>query len=277
MLSQDEDMEKRYKLMTNNVDNVAKLMVKDCVVDYEIGGTFYTNLLNSSFLKNYYSSVLKHTDKETLVNDIFDYAQMGIEFSELTKEDNSNDYVGDVSYSNGGYKGSVVFYAQTDYKQSFCGLNSATISSHGCGVTSMAIVLSTFIDTKYTPLVVNEEARQDGACSYDGTYASFFRKSASRHNLGYQNVGKSGDKQIVLDALRSGNSLVIVHMGQGLFTNGGHYMVLSKVNEKGEVYVNDPYNDVNKKRRNSGNGWYDFNNIIAKQVKSSGYHIITKR
>lgn len=181
-------------------------------------------------------------------------------------------YVGDVSYDNGGYTGSVVYYDQTDYKQNFCGLKR-TIKTDGCGVTSMAMVLSTFIDKSYTPLVVMQEAYAGKYCGsgISGTSVSFFKYSAQKHGLSYSSVGKAGDKQQVIDALKSGKSLVIAHMGPGTFTNSGHYIVLTKINEKGQVYVLDS----NNSRRT---GWHDFNSVVTKQLKSYGsFHIITKR
>lgn len=181
-------------------------------------------------------------------------------------------YVGDVNYDSGGYNGSVVYYDQTDYNQSFCGLKR-TIKTDGCGVTSMAMVLSTFIDKSYTPPVVMQEAYSGDYCggSKSGTSIYFFKYSAQKHGLGYSSVGKAGDKQQVIDALKSGKSLVIAHMGPGTFTNGGHYIVLTKINDKGQAYVLDS----NNSRRT---GWHDFNEVLTKQLKSYGsFHIITKR
>ena len=40
--------------------------------------------------------------------------------------------------------------------------------------------------------------------------------------------------------------MVIAHMGKGHFTNGGHYIVLSAINQEGKVYVHDPNNRGNK-------------------------------
>ena len=66
-------------------------------------------------------------------------------------------------------------------------------------------------------------------------------------------------------------------MGPGDFTNGGHYIVLSAVNEQGKVYVHDPNNRYNSSKRGTGNGWYDIQ-LIAKQLKSGygRFHVITK-
>ena len=95
-----------------------------------------------------------------------------------------------------------------------------------------------------------------------GTNPGFFRKFASQLNLGYQEVSKSQASQVV-EALKTGKSMVIAHMGQGHFTNGGHYIVLSAVNQQGQVYVHDPNNRQNKNNRRTGNGWYDLNMIAS--------------
>ena len=476
--SQDiESIKKMYIKMADYVDDVAKLMVSNCVVDYEINGIFYNNLKNSDFLKKYYSEQLKFMDADTLTKNIFDYAKLGIALASLNsgyisdnlkvtmgtceqpynkkllnegsnynstvgfsdyvmgvvmgeveglikrenieflkaftivassyalgrsgyesgdeeiwvhngncwqlscdikqgctycydlgkygttftgqnrscnnlgyRKDAMNDtqrqlmnevfkevfgtvmletsgkikkpsyrdksttcgsneclgqedaaldarngmsykeilekyydnftlsnmqedaYAADVSYDDGGYSGSVVYYDQTDYTDKFCGQNT-TIKGSGCGVTSMAMVLSTFVDKTYTPKVVMQEAYAGNYCggSIVGTAVTFFKYSAQKHGLSYQAVSKTGDKQDVIDALKSGNSLVIAHMGPGTFTNSGHYIVLTKVNDNGEVYVLDS----NNSRRT---GWHDFNGVVAKQLKSYGsFHIITKR
>lgn len=188
-------------------------------------------------------------------------------------------YADNVSYSNGGYTDQVVYYSQRDYPNVvFCGRTPdsrrpGTIKKSGCGTTAMSIVLSTLVDKSFDPIAVMEEAYSMKMCgvNIDGTSTSFFKKSAKLHNLGYKKVGKRGDLQAVLDALKSGNSLVIAHMGKGTFTQGdGHYIILARVNDKGQVYVYDP----NIKSRN---GWYDFNNVVAAELKGSGsFHIITK-
>lgn len=474
------DEKKQYQVMADNVDDVASLMVTNCIVDYEINGAFYNNLKSSSFFKKYYGEALEYIDDESLLKEIFEYAKTGIELSKLgsgyisdnlkvtmgtcerpynkklvnegsgysstigfsdylkgviygeitgsiktnyieflkahviaatsvvlsnakyqsgdeeiwvhngtcwqvscdinegctlCKDLNPNSitaltgnnracnntnrrvppipddkrqildkvfdevygivmlnndgsikeaqyrdkletcgsvsecmgqieaardanmgmsyqeilekyysnftltsmaedsYAGDVNYDDGGFTEKVVYYDQTAYNDRFCGLNR-TIKTDGCGVTSMAMILSTFIDKSYTPPVVMQEAYSQGAGKYCGggvigTNASFFKFSAKKHGLGYSAVSKSGNKQTVIDALKSGKSLVIAHMGQGTFTNGGHYIVLSKINEKGQVYVLDS----NHSRRT---GWHDFDKVVTKQLKGS-FHIITKR
>lgn len=181
-------------------------------------------------------------------------------------------YTENVSYSNGGYTGEVSYYRQGDYKSTkFCGREGSTISSSGCGVTSMAMILSTFVDKSMNPVYVMNEASAARYCGpgISGTSPAFFQFSAAKHGLSYQKVSKTGNTQDVVNALRTGNSLVIAHMGPGTFTKSGHYIVLSKVNNNGQVYVLDPASQ-------SRNGWHDFNSPVIKQLKGD-LHIITKR
>ena len=206
-------------------------------------------------------------------------------YGNVTITNAEEDLYADVEYEEGGYNENVTFYDQNDYGDvDFCGRTQdskrpGTIKSSGCGTTAMSIILSTLVDKTFTPPVVMEEAYGLGSCGVNisGTSTSFFQKSAKLHNLDYKSVGKKGNLQLVLDALKSGNSLVIAHMGQGTFTGSGHYIVLSRVNEQGQVYVYDPYHAVNVIKRKSGNGWYDFNSVIVKQLNENGkFHIITK-
>jgi hypothetical protein len=89
--------------------------------------------------------------------------------------------------------------------------------------------------------------------------------------------GSKYDKSLlnlVLKHLSQGH-LVIVRIGPGHFTGGGHYMVLGGVDpETKKVYVYDPNNGSNSKWRKTGNGWYSFNDIIVKEAYN--FYIIWK-
>ena len=172
----------------------------------------------------------------------------------------------------------ATFYEQRDYKQSFCGLSRATIAGSGCGVTSMAIIASTYENNKkYDPIYMNAEAKKMGLCGYDGTAQAFFCKEASK--LGYKcSRGAKTNGEYLKKVLKhlSNGGLVVAHMSAGHFTSGGHYMVLGGVDSKTEkVYVYDPNNRSNSSYRKTGNGWYDFNSIIVKEAWY--FYIIEKR
>ena len=151
-------------------------------------------------------------------------------------------YDNGVNYGNEKVLTEVTFYDQTNYKSSFCGLKTETIASSGCGTTSMAIITSTYEnDTKYDPVYMAEEARKQGHCSKgNGTYYGHFKYIANKFNYKYLAVKKTSNADklnIVTSHLRKGH-LIIVHVGAGHFTSGGHYMVLGGIDpETKSVYV----------------------------------------
>ena len=195
--------------------------------------------------------------------------------------------IGEGSYDSGVNYGllkvqtTAIFYDQNDYADyNFCGKKRETIKTSGCGVTAMAIIVSTYEkDKKYDPPAMMKDARSYGSCGGGivGTSPSFFKKEAKKMNYKYLSTGKkkTTDLNLVLKHL-SLNHLVIAHMGPGKFTNGGHYIVLGGVDpETKRVYVYDPYDKVNKTRsKKSGNGWYSFNDIIVKEAYN--FYIIWK-
>ena len=134
----------------------------------------------------------------------------------------------------------------------------------------MAMVVSTIENSnKYDPIYMMKRAHSSGYCGkgISGTSPSFFQKESSSMKYKYLRVSKrkKTDLNLVLSHLSQGH-LVITHMKSGHFTSGGHYMVLGGIDPATKkVYVYDPNNASNVKYRNSGNGWYSFNDIIVKE------------
>ena len=195
-----------------------------------------------------------------------------------TKNVGENSYILDGSYGKSIVKRNVIFYDQKNYPNSvFCGLKGYTIGGSGCGVTAMAIVASTYENSqKYDPVYMNSEARRLGMCGSGGTSQGFFSREAramkyneiegSKYNKSFLNL--------VLKHLSQGH-LVVVRMGSGHFTSGGHYMVLAGVDPTTKkVYVYDPNNKSNSSYRKTGNGWYSYNDIIVKEAYN--FYIIWK-
>lgn len=70
----------------------------------------------------------------------------------------------------------------------------------------------------------------------NGTYWSAFRAVADEFNIGYT---ETTDIQRALQLLQS-NNYVVVSVGNGLFTTGGHFIVLTELNGN-TITVYDPY------------------------------------
>ena len=84
------------------------------------------------------------------------------------------------------------------------------------------------------------------------------------------NVTRTNDGQSLINSLKSGRSLVIALMGPGVFTTWGHYIVLTGVNDQGQVSVADPGS-----RERTNKKWFSFNTILE-QKQASQFIVVTK-
>ena len=117
------------------------------------------------------------------------------------------------------------------------GDKSQTISTSGCGPTSMAMVARSF-GHNVTPIDTINYALDNGfRTANSGTSWGFF-DSISQNKYGLKAV-QYGNADSALSNLKYGKP-VIASMGPSTFTKGGHYIVLSGMTENGEILVNDP-------------------------------------
>ena len=144
----------------------------------------------------------------------------------------------------------------------------ATIASHGCGPTALAIVVSTLTEKDVDPAKITDYACSNGYCFESGTVNSFIKHYAKKQGLNVTQVNKS-DKEKIISALKTKKSLVIAIMGEGDFTNSAHYIVLRGVTNDGKVLVADP-NSLEKSKR-----FWSLNKIIE-QSKEPYFFIISK-
>ena len=113
---------------------------------------------------------------------------------------------------------------------------SQTIASSGCGPTSSAMVVSSIKGT-ITPDAMADLYVQHGYRSANqGTYWSAFKWTADVFNIGYSECYRLDD---AVSKLKN-NHYIIASCNQGLFTYGGHFIVLTGV-EGNYIKVYDPY------------------------------------
>ena len=142
--------------------------------------------------------------------------------------------------SLGNYVG-LTYYNQTDsrwknHMYSSIGDSSQTIGTSGCGPTSAAMVV-TAIKGTITPPEMGDLFVQYGYRSANsGTYWSAFRWAADVFDIGYQ---ETSSLDTAIDLVRN-NNYVIVSVGNGLFTTGGHFIVIVGI-DGDTVKIYDPY------------------------------------
>lgn len=137
------------------------------------------------------------------------------------------------TYPANGMK--IPHYLQTDYANVPYG--SSNIAACGCGPTSFAMVASYLTGTTITPADAVAWCGNSYYVWGAGTSWSYFEAAAKHFGCGA--VRESYDANEVLKALSEGHP-VISSQHVGLFTRGGHFIVLRGVENGNKVLVNDP-------------------------------------
>ena len=118
-----------------------------------------------------------------------------------------------------------------------------SVSTSGCGVTCVSMVVAYLTgNTDQNPYQLFFDAIEDGY--YRGNGLSHEALSHYLSEYGVKNKWIFNDADAVIKALKEGKP-VIAHMGDGIFTENGHYVVLRGVTEDGKILINDPNNRSN--------------------------------
>ena len=127
----------------------------------------------------------------------------------------------------------VPLYFQQDYPKTPYG-GYGTVSSHGCGITSVAMVFSYLLDEYIMPDTL---AKEFGRYNTEvGSSWTLFPDSAEKYGLTTTQTWKWDE---VVEALENGH-IVIANPHECLFTGGGHFIVLYGITNDGRILVNDP-------------------------------------
>ena len=173
---------------------------------------------------------------------------------QATTENEKFEEQGEIAYNGtsefpqielGNYTG-LTYYSQIDWRwkthsYTAIGNNNQTIGTSGCGPTSAAMVV-TAIKGTITPEKMGDLFVQYGYRSANnGTYFSAFRWAADVFDIEYQETYKLDE---AINLLRN-NHYVVVSCGNGLFTTGGHFIVLVGI-DGDTIQIYDPYLYVGK-------------------------------
>ncbi len=118
-----------------------------------------------------------------------------------------------------------------------------SVATSGCGATCLSMVIDYLTgNTAQTPETLFQMAVASG--QYKGSGLSHETLSALAARYGVQIEWIWNDSEAITSAIRSGHP-VIAHMGPGIFTEGGHYIVLRGLTKHGNILINDPNSQSN--------------------------------
>lgn len=207
-------------------------------------------------------------------NDNYSYEQLiKLFYDQPIVKITDGEYDKNLHYENSTF-GNIIYWNQGDYGKYYLSkdprnvYSTGTIQNSGCGPTAVAIVVSSMYQKGINPIETTSKVCSRGSCSRAGTYIETLAETIKKdYNL---KVSRVNNGQQILNALGSGKSLVIALMGPGTFTSGGHYIVLTGTNSKGQVSVADPGSRERTKKK-----WFSFNTILE-QKQPSAFIVVTK-
>lgn len=142
-------------------------------------------------------------------------------------------------------------YFQQDYAHVPYGGYSGNIATHGCGITTLAMLATYMTDTELTP----EDLADDfwRYSSDEGTAFAMFDDSPGM--LGYYLEKRSRSLQEAEAALREGKMVVSLQFADH-FTSTAHFILLYGITEDGKILIRDG-NVYNHTRRFAGTDLYE--------------------
>lgn len=159
----------------------------------------------------------------------------------------------------------VPLYYQYDERWGYVEYGGKGFALTGCGPTCLAMVYQHITgQNDMSPYDMGVFAKNNGyVTESDGTYTSFFLEGSTSLGLYPHDLPISADS--ITWALQN-NGVIVANMGEGDFTEGGHYIVLAGLDDEGKVIVNDPYSSTN-----SAKTW-DLDTIMSQSTKMVAFY-----
>lgn len=143
--------------------------------------------------------------------------------------------------------GAVPKLLQWDERWGYAPYGTSTIAASGCGPTCVSMIVSYLKnDASITPYVVAEFAMEHGYVTEDNS-SLWALMEGGPENWGIQVKECGIDEAEVAQTLERGEP-IICNVGEGDFTNEGHFIVLTAY-EEGKVTVNDPFSIQNTEKQ----------------------------
>lgn len=123
-----------------------------------------------------------------------------------------------------------------------------TIGYSGCGPTCAAMIINQWIDRSISPIEMCDWAKKSGyRTANSGTAWGMFKAVAVKYGLQFKQTAYFDTAKKWISEHE--NALVVCIMSKGIWTSGGHYILMYRT-DNGIVYINDPNSTVENKQVN---------------------------
>ena len=195
------------------------------------------------------SNIIEDNVSTKIIPNLTEEDEQTLEVQEADLENEGFERQGEVAYNGsnsipnvklGEYQG-LTYYSQVDprwsnYMYSAIGDSSQTMGKSGCGPTAAAMVVSSIRGTITPPEMGDLFVEYGYRSTNNGTYFSAMKWTADVFDITYQ---ETYNLDTAVNLVRN-NYYVVVSCNEGLFTYGGHFIVIVGI-EGDTLKIFDPY------------------------------------
>ena len=168
--------------------------------------------------------------------------------------------VQDIDISGEVTQGEIPLFLQWDERWGYENYGSDFLAVTGCGPTCLSMVLCGLSgDTSWNPLEVAHWAEENGYY-VDGSGSSWELMSTGASSLGLTVSEVIFDEDHIRSTLEAGTPIICV-VGPGDFTTSGHFLVLTGVDDSGDIILRDPNSRIRTEKT------WDIGELMA-QIKN---------
>lgn len=143
-----------------------------------------------------------------------------------------------------------------------------TIGRSGCGVATAAMIIDSIVGNVSVTELADVFVKYGYRSPNNGTYWSANRAIADEFDIEYK---ETSNFSVMLEMLKN-NNYIIASVGNGLFTTGGHYIMIYGI-EGDNLKIYDPYLYVGKFDTSTrrGKAYVDGNTVICSTTNFKNY------
>lgn len=190
-------------------------------------------------------SSVQDPDRENDVSESIPFLETTKELgdvSSLTMEDHYEEEISIYSIMLDTAMGPMLYYNQSDVRWADYLYGGADpMKKYGCGPTAVSMVINSFSPDSMgiSPVEIADWASANGEYApQGGSYHSLIPNALSAHGLTVESV-KNRSRETAADLLSTGHILVAL-MGKGSLTENGHFVLITKLLDNGNVHIADP-------------------------------------
>ena len=154
----------------------------------------------------------------------------------------------------------VPLYFQQDYGDSKYG--NYSLRTYGCGITTISMLTSYMRDEEYTPPYMG--VKFGSYCNENGTAYTLMTEAPAA--MDYYCVRQTQSWSEAKAALAEGHFVITLQHG-GYWTRGGHYLLITSIDEEGHITVRDSNLYNYGKLQGHKDGYFDQATIPANAAK----------